>query len=125
MKAATSLTLASIIAAGLAFPSSSEVTSWDDKELLRDQPFSASMADLKAMKLKEWKEMEADGMFDAGRYQAQGKTRCINGKAGAFSCSGLDLNHFLPHGEMGSAARKGNDVWGTYCPLFTLELSVC
>lgn len=114
MKAATSLTFASLVATGFAFPSSNEVTSWAAKEQLRDEPFSASMAELKAMKLKEWKEMEDEGMFDAGRYQAQGQTKCINGKAGAFACSGIDLNHFLPHGEMGSEVRKGNDVWGTY-----------
>ena len=71
------------------------------------------MASLKAMKVASRQRMQTEGAFDANRYKSyQGVTPCVDGKAGEYSCDNVDLYGFLTHGDMGSATREGNDIWG-------------
>lgn len=73
------------------------------------------MASLKAMKIATRQRMQAEGAFDVNKYEShQGVTPCVDGKAGEYSCDNVDLHGFLTHGDMGSATREGNDIWGRY-----------
>lgn len=70
---------------------------------------------LMAMKMETRSRMKAEGAFDSGIYERghkAGYTKCVNGKAGEYACSGIDMAGFLTHGQMGSKTREGNDVWG-------------
>lgn len=105
------LFLAGMASTGLAMPATEH---WGEKELLKvDIPTdTVKMEDLRATKLKAWEEMRANGEFDDGRYHAQAMTKCEGGKAGDYACMNMDLMHFLPHADMGSKSKTGNDVWG-------------
>lgn len=109
MKAA--FILAGMASTGLAMPTTEH---WGEKELLKAEipDDTVSMASLRAAKLQAWEEMRANGEFDDERYHAQAMTKCENGKAGDYSCNNIDLMHFLPHADMGSKSKTGNDVWG-------------
>ena len=73
------------------------------------------MASLKAMKIATRQRMQAEGAFDVNKYEShQGVTPCVEGKAGEYSCDNVDLHGFLTHGDMGSATREGNDIWGRF-----------
>ncbi|KAJ7196049.1 hypothetical protein GGX14DRAFT_473997 [Mycena pura] len=59
------------------------------------------------------------GIFDPmlGIRPIKAYTPCVDGYAGTeanntYMCRNLDLYAFAPHGDMGSAAMVGNDVWG-------------
>ena len=45
------------------------------------------------------------------RFQAQG-IPCINGNAGGYPCSNIDLMSFTPKEEMGGGSANLNDIWG-------------
>ena len=71
------------------------------------------MERLMSMKLATREKMIAEGAFDPGKYEkVSSLTKCTNGKAGEYACSGVDMAAFLPHEAMGSTTREGNDVWG-------------
>ncbi|WEW57004.1 hypothetical protein PRK78_002463 [Emydomyces testavorans] len=75
------------------------------------------MARLMDMKLKDREAMERKGFFRPERYRPSSKvTKCVNGKAGVYSCDNVDMYGFLPHQQLGSATREGNDVWGWTSP---------
>ena len=49
---------------------------------------------------------------------------CVDGFAGEFPCSKIDLLHFLSHNEIrgqASKARFGNDIWGWTDPMTNVE----
>lgn len=71
-----------------------------------------SMARLRELKIDTWARQNEVGAFDVDRYQASAATACVNGKAGEYQCSNVDLKGFLRHQDMGSSTRKGNDIWG-------------
>ncbi|KAK0752636.1 hypothetical protein B0T18DRAFT_388546 [Schizothecium vesticola] len=72
-----------------------------------------TMAQLKQLKEASWAALNETGAFDLNRYGAlRAPTSCVNGKAGEYQCSNVDLVSFLRHQDMGSSTRKGNDVWG-------------
>ncbi|EAS34467.3 uncharacterized protein CIMG_05491 [Coccidioides immitis RS] len=72
----------------------------------------AAMDRLMSMKLEAQDNMERDGLFEAGRYRASRQVKCVDGKAGEYSCNNVDLHGFLPHEDLGSQTRRGNDIWG-------------
>ncbi|KAI6251725.1 hypothetical protein MCOR19_011641 [Pyricularia oryzae] len=75
-------------------------------------PHAVEMSVLREKKVTQHEKDVAAGRFDVDRYQATGATPCVDGKAGEYQCSGLDLMGFLRHQDMGSRTRVGNDVWG-------------
>lgn len=72
-----------------------------------------TMAELKQLKEASWASLnETGGVFDLDQYDAsRASTSCVKGKAGEYQCSNVDLISFLRHQDMGSSARKGNDVY--------------
>jgi hypothetical protein len=62
--------------------------------------------------------VHATGPFDptVGIEPVKEYTPCIDGYAGkgnnTYQCRNLDLYSFTPHGNMGSTAQVGNDIWG-------------
>ncbi|EAA26632.1 hypothetical protein GE21DRAFT_2745 [Neurospora crassa] len=75
-----------------------------------------SMAKLRELKIDTWARQHEAGAYDIDRYQATAATSCVNGKAGEYQCSNVDLKGFLRHQDMGSSTRKGNDIWGWTAP---------
>lgn len=75
---------------------------------------SNRMGTLKQLKTSQRDASRAAGLFDEGRYQALKTAKCSGGKVGEYSCSNVDLVASLPHGQMGSGDREGNDIWGTH-----------
>lgn len=70
-----------------------------------------TMAELKQLKEASWASLNETGVFDLDQYDSsRAPTSCVNGKAGEYQCSNVDLISFLRHQDMGSSARKGNDV---------------
>ncbi|PGG95475.1 hypothetical protein GX51_08233 [Blastomyces parvus] len=75
------------------------------------------MERLMNMKVAAQEKLRKDGVLDEGRFKSVNKKqRCVNGKAGEFSCNNVDMTAFLSHEDMESAARLGNDVWGWTAP---------
>lgn len=60
------------------------------------------------------KHEEPDPGPRPGEPPAQGFTACVDGRAGAYPCAGIDLLSFVPISAMGGVAGQttGNDVWG-------------
>ncbi|KAJ7842973.1 hypothetical protein B0H14DRAFT_2359273 [Mycena olivaceomarginata] len=63
--------------------------------------------------------LRATGIFDPtlGINPIAKYTPCIDGYAGTeanntYMCNNLDLYSFTPHGDLGSSAKVGNDIWG-------------
>ncbi|KAJ7645088.1 hypothetical protein DFH06DRAFT_1271122 [Mycena polygramma] len=62
--------------------------------------------------------VRATGIFDPtlGIDPVAEYTPCIEGYAGkgnnTYACNNLDLYSFTPHGDIGSTAKVGNDIWG-------------
>jgi uncharacterized low-complexity protein len=73
---------------------------------------SAKMETLRSVKQDQWAQMRDEGAFDEDQYRAMAVTKCVNGKAGEYSCSNVDMMAFLSHQDMGSRTRMGNDIWG-------------
>ncbi|EEQ85474.1 uncharacterized protein BDCG_08743 [Blastomyces dermatitidis ER-3] len=94
--------LAPLVAAGLAVAGSLQA----EKNMLQ-------MQRLMDMKLAAQEKLRKEGFFDEGRFKSiKREERCVNGKAGEFSCKNVDMTSFLSHQDMGSRTRRGNDVWG-------------
>lgn len=75
-----------------------------------------AMERLMNMKLRDQEMMESQGFFRPERYRASSAvTKCVNGKAGEYTCDNVDLHGFIPHAQLGSSTRRGNDVWGRLC----------
>ncbi|KAH7303921.1 hypothetical protein B0I35DRAFT_363989 [Stachybotrys elegans] len=111
--------LSSILLAALAGSSFAEQqkinTSQFNEEYLRASiaPNAVGMSALRQRKEATYAKQEAAGAFDLNRYESiSSAIPCVDGKAGEFSCNGLDLRGFLRHQDMGSRTRVGNDVWG-------------
>lgn len=73
---------------------------------------SAKMETLRSVKQDQWAQMRDEGAFDEDQYRAMAVTKCVNGKAGEYSCNNVDMMAFLSHQDMGSRTRMGNDIWG-------------
>lgn len=76
---------------------------------------SSRMDKYMAMKLKDREYERSLGLFDKAKSD-QTTTPCVNGMAGEYSCSNVDMWGFLSHADMGSTSREGNDVWGWTSP---------
>lgn len=72
----------------------------------------AAMDRLMSVKVEERERFRAEGLFDANQYPDLGSQKCVNGKAGEYSCENVDLLGFLSHQAMGGKTREGNDIWG-------------
>lgn len=72
----------------------------------------AAMDRLMSVKLEQREKFRAQGLFNANQYPDMGSQKCVNGKAGEYSCENVDLLAFLSHQAMGSTTREGNDIWG-------------
>ncbi|KAH8433784.1 uncharacterized protein LDX57_011418 [Aspergillus melleus] len=70
------------------------------------------MAHLMSLKLEHRERARSQGLFKVNKYIDQGSTKCVDGKAGEYSCGNVDLQGFLSHQALGSTTREGNDVWG-------------
>lgn len=77
---------------------------------------ATGMAELMAKKTAQRTAQREAGLFDKDRMPPAARkaavTKCVNGKAGVYSCSNVDLYGFLSHQVLGSTTREGNDVWG-------------
>ncbi|PGH32746.1 hypothetical protein GX50_04460 [[Emmonsia] crescens] len=98
--------LAPLVVAGLAMAESLSQAEQAEKNMMQ-------MHRLMDMKLASREKLRKDGLFDEGRFKSTNNAqRCVNGKAGEFSCNKVDMTAFLSHQDMGSRTREGNDVWG-------------
>ncbi|KAE8423460.1 hypothetical protein BDV36DRAFT_92160 [Aspergillus pseudocaelatus] len=70
------------------------------------------MSHLMSIKTEHRERARAQGLFRPNNYIDLGKTPCVDGKAGEYSCENVDLLGFLSHQAMGSTTREGNDIWG-------------
>ncbi|KAJ8457310.1 hypothetical protein ONZ45_g18361 [Pleurotus djamor] len=60
-----------------------------------------------------WAERQAAGAYNTTAHRAITTfTPCVNGRAGEFKCSNIDLYSFYSHAELGSAAGQGSSSWG-------------
>ncbi|KAK2810676.1 hypothetical protein FQN50_002716 [Emmonsiellopsis sp. PD_5] len=72
-----------------------------------------NMNRLMAMKLSAREKLRDLGYFNAGKWKSIKKPQaCVDGKAGEYGCSNIDMTSFLSHEDMGSTTREGNDIWG-------------
>jgi hypothetical protein len=72
-----------------------------------------AMERLMDMKVTSREKLRKDGYFAAGRWNStNGVQTCTNGKAGEYSCNGVDLQAFASHEDLGSETKEGNDIWG-------------
>jgi hypothetical protein len=71
------------------------------------------MQELMDIKISQREQQREAGMFAEGIYKRD-RARCVNGRAGEYQCSNVDMLDFLPHGEMGSYVREGSDIWGKF-----------
>ncbi|PKX93417.1 uncharacterized protein P174DRAFT_409642 [Aspergillus novofumigatus IBT 16806] len=76
----------------------------------------AAMDRLMSVKIEQRERFRAEGLFDLNQYPDLGSQKCVNGKAGEYSCENVDLLGFLSHQAMGSKTREGNDIWGWTSP---------
>ncbi|THC96682.1 hypothetical protein EYZ11_003837 [Aspergillus tanneri] len=72
------------------------------------------MAHLMSLKLEHRERARSQGLFRVNKYTDKGSTKCVDGKAGEYSCENVDLQGFLSHQALGSTTREGNDIWGMY-----------
>lgn len=74
-----------------------------------------AMERLMDMKVTSREKLRNDGYFAAGKWKSTREVQtCTNGKAGEYSCNGVDLQAFTSHEDMGSKTKEGNDIWGMY-----------
>ncbi|KAJ8457309.1 hypothetical protein ONZ45_g18362 [Pleurotus djamor] len=60
-----------------------------------------------------WAQRKAAGIFNAAQYSTITEfTPCVDGKAGEFRCSNIDLLSFYSHADLGSAIGEGSSSWG-------------
>ncbi|OBT55090.1 hypothetical protein VE04_03571 [Pseudogymnoascus sp. 24MN13] len=72
-----------------------------------------AMERLMDMKVSSREKLRNDGYFAAGKWKSTKKVQaCTNGKAGEYSCNGVDLQAFASHEDLGSKTKEGNDIWG-------------
>ncbi|KFY55623.1 hypothetical protein V496_06945 [Pseudogymnoascus sp. VKM F-4515 (FW-2607)] len=72
-----------------------------------------AMERLMDMKVTSREKLRNDGYFAAGKWKSTREVQaCTNGKAGEYSCNGVDLQAFTSHEDMGSKTKEGNDIWG-------------
>ncbi|KFY00288.1 hypothetical protein O988_03392 [Pseudogymnoascus sp. VKM F-3808] len=72
-----------------------------------------AMERLMDMKVSSREKLRNDGYFKSGKFKSsKHSTACVNGKAGEYSCNGVDLQAFVSHEDLGSVAKEGNDLWG-------------
>ena len=76
------------------------------------------MAHLMSLKLEHRERARSQGLFKVNKYIDQGSTKCVDGKAGEYSCENVDLQGFLSHQALGSTTREGNDLWGIFLSLY-------
>ena len=76
------------------------------------------------MQLKEeqFKQCKEDGMCGKSIQPAY-YTPCINGKAGEYECSNVDLLRLVSFKELGSSG-EGNDIWGWTDPQTGKEYAI-
>ncbi|ROT42639.1 hypothetical protein SODALDRAFT_288024 [Sodiomyces alkalinus F11] len=73
----------------------------------------SAMESLRKLKLETWTAESEAGAFDVDRYEPlMASAACVNGRAGEYRCSNVDMADFLRHQDMGSSTRRGNDIWG-------------
>lgn len=72
------------------------------------------MAHLMALKMEHRERSRSQGLFTVNKYIDLGSSKCVDGKAGEYSCENVDLQGFLSHQALGSTTREGNDVWGGF-----------
>jgi choice-of-anchor B domain-containing protein len=86
------------------------------QELKADSaPNAVSMDEMMNLKIQSKAADRAAGMFKKDKYKKLRYLPCSNGKAGEFSCKNANLQYFIPHQQMESQAREGNDLWGKLC----------
>lgn len=74
-----------------------------------------AMERLMDLKVTSREKLRSDGYFTTGRWKSTKAVQaCTNGKAGEYSCNGVDLQAFTSHEDLGSKTKEGNDIWGMY-----------
>ncbi|KAA8650254.1 uncharacterized protein ATNIH1004_002936 [Aspergillus tanneri] len=63
------------------------------------------MAHLMSLKLEHRERARSQGLFRVNKYTDKGSTKCVDGKAGEYSCENVDLQGFLSHQALGSTTR--------------------
>ncbi|OBT63250.1 hypothetical protein VE03_07784 [Pseudogymnoascus sp. 23342-1-I1] len=72
-----------------------------------------AMERLMDLKVTSREKLRIDGYFAAGKWNSTSEVQaCTNGKAGEYSCNGVDLQAFASHESLGSKTKEGNDIWG-------------
>ncbi|KAG5646749.1 hypothetical protein DXG03_002431 [Asterophora parasitica] len=63
-------------------------------------------------KTEAWAFQRAAGKYNSRKHRPLSYTPCVNGRAGEFQCSNIDLYSFKSHAELGSAIGEGSSSWG-------------
>lgn len=109
--------LGSTLAAPSAQPISRATAFFSAQQLKADSaPNAVSMDEMMNLKMQSKAADRAAGMYKKNKYKKQRYLPCSNGKAGEFACKNADLQYFIPHQQMESQAREGNDLWGEFIP---------
>lgn len=78
-----------------------------------------------ALKEETFARQEQSGAYNSAQHAAiEGPLKCTNGVVEAkpgdknytFKCNNVDLYHFVPHAELGSAVGQGSSSWGWTSP---------
>ncbi|KAF5381289.1 hypothetical protein D9615_008330 [Tricholomella constricta] len=63
-------------------------------------------------KTESFAARRAAGKYDSRKHRPLSYIPCVNGRAGEFKCSNVDLYSFKSHAELGSATGEGSSSWG-------------
>jgi len=63
-------------------------------------------------KTERFAARRAAGAFDSSRHLPLSFVPCVDGRAGEFKCSNIDLYSFKSHADLGSAVGEGSSSWG-------------
>lgn len=72
------------------------------------------ITDTKGLNRAQQNYLQAKQSQLAAMNQAQASVACVNGRAGEFPCSKLDLLAHVPLATLGNSNSHGNDIWGHY-----------
>jgi len=81
------------------------------------------MSRVMKLKMKLWDDCFAKGECPR-KVQSTGAVACVNGFAGEYPCSNVDLLSFVSLADLGAAGYDGNDIWGWADPDTNKEYAI-
>lgn len=81
------------------------------RKAVADKGFTV-IADTKAMSATESAQLKSQLASVKALSEKQADVECVDGAAGTFPCSGLDLVSHTPYNNFAETPNSGNDIWG-------------